>query len=53
MIKASGFPELNRAERTRYFTMTGADEAFVRPRTGRNVRTGWASIQTPTQFVVL
>ncbi|MBC8989600.1 Tn3 family transposase [Micromonospora chalcea] len=33
-----GFPEINRAELIRYFTLTGADEAFVRQfRTGRNV----------------
>jgi hypothetical protein len=33
-----GFPEMNRAELIRYFTLTGADEAFVRRfRTGRNV----------------
>ncbi|MGC4857132.1 DUF4158 domain-containing protein [Micromonospora sp. DT4] len=37
-MRLRGFPEINRAELIRYFTLTGADEAFVRQfRTGRNV----------------
>jgi hypothetical protein len=33
-----GFPEINRAELIQYYTLTGADEAFVRQfRTGRSV----------------
>ncbi|MFY1615451.1 Tn3 family transposase [Micromonospora sp. WMMD736] len=38
LARLRGFPEINRAELIRYFTLTGADEAFVRQfRTGRNV----------------
>ncbi|KAB1927320.1 Tn3 family transposase [Micromonospora sp. ALFpr18c] len=38
LVRLRGFPEINRAELIRYFTLTGADEAFVRQfRTGRNV----------------
>ncbi|WP_410676120.1 DUF4158 domain-containing protein [Amycolatopsis sp. cmx-4-68] len=36
LARLRGFPEINRAELIRYFTLTGADEAFVRQfRTGR------------------
>lgn len=38
LARLRGFPEINRVELIRYFTLTGADEAFVRQfRTGRNV----------------
>lgn len=38
LARLRGFPEISRAELIRYFTLTGADEAFVRQfRTGRNV----------------
>jgi hypothetical protein len=38
LARLRGSPEINRAELIRYFTLTGADEAFVRQfRTGRNV----------------
>nr|WP_232344513.1 DUF4158 domain-containing protein [Actinoplanes awajinensis] len=38
LARLRGFPEINRAELVRYFTLTDADEAFVRQfRTGRNV----------------
>ncbi len=38
LARLRGFPEIKRAELIRYFTLTGADEAFVRQfRTGRNV----------------
>ncbi len=38
LARLRAFPEINRAELIRYFTLTGADEAFVRQfRTGRNV----------------
>jgi TnpA family transposase len=38
LARLRGFPEINRAELIRYFTLTGADEAFVRQfRTVRNV----------------
>lgn len=30
LAQLRGFPEINRAELIRYFTLTGADEAFVR-----------------------
>jgi hypothetical protein len=38
LARLRGFPELGRAELIRHFTLTGADEAFLRKfRTGRNV----------------
>lgn len=38
LARLRGVPEINRAELIRYFTLTGADEAFVRQfRTARNV----------------
>jgi hypothetical protein len=38
LARLRGFPEINSAELIRYFTLTGADEAFVRQfHTGRNV----------------
>lgn len=38
LSRLRSFPEINRAELVRYFTLTGADEAFVRRfRMGRNV----------------
>ncbi|MCN0150779.1 Tn3 family transposase [Salinispora arenicola] len=38
LSRLRGFPEINRAELVRYFTLTGADETFVRRfRMGRNV----------------
>ena len=38
LARLRGFPEINRAELIRCFTLSGADEAFVRQfRTGRNV----------------
>ena len=38
LARLRGFPEINRAELIRHFTLTGADEAFVRQfRTGCNV----------------
>ncbi|WP_432584436.1 DUF4158 domain-containing protein [Streptomyces sp. HD1123-B1] len=40
LARLRGFPEIDRAELIRYFTLTGADEAFVRQfRTGRNAST--------------
>jgi len=38
LAQLRGFPEINRAELIRHFTLTGSDEAFLRKfRTGRNV----------------
>jgi hypothetical protein len=38
LAQLRGFPEINRAELIRYFTLTSTDEAFLRKfRTGRNV----------------
>ena len=38
LAQLRGFPEINRVELIRHFTLTGADEAFLRKfRTGRNV----------------
>jgi hypothetical protein len=38
LARLRGFPEITRADLIRYFTLTSADEAFLRKyRTGRSV----------------
>jgi hypothetical protein len=45
LARLRGFPEINRADLIRYFTLTGADEAFVSQfRTGRNALAATAAI---------